>query len=215
MRSRHAYILFLVLEAVMLASCSRGTVIPRQKMARIYADFLLADQWIETNSPLRKKADTTNFYLPILRSYGFDENDYRASVDYYLQDPLRFSRMMKQTRNMLNRDLAKVKAFHEAQDRIRQEREAARATVPHPVLYDTLFSPSFRVDTISLKADDMGRYLPEHFLPDTLISGPEGIGKWSEAPADTTGTADIAAAADKPAADKGSTAFKMKEDSSL
>ena len=79
-------------------SCSGGgKVIPRKKMVRIYADMFVADQWLNQNYKAERVADTSFVYEAIFEKYGYDSEDYRASVDYYIQDPDRFARILRQT----------------------------------------------------------------------------------------------------------------------
>ena len=57
-------LLFLALVAL---SCSKGPrVIPRGKMARIYAEMLVTDQWINSTPSVRRMADTSLVYEHIL-----------------------------------------------------------------------------------------------------------------------------------------------------
>ncbi|MBQ9878589.1 MAG: DUF4296 domain-containing protein [Bacteroidales bacterium] len=82
--------------ALCVAACSRGPkVIPRSKMEKIYTDMFMADQWLNFNIENRVAADTTLYYEPIFRKYGYTTEDFNASVEYYMRDPLRFSRMLK------------------------------------------------------------------------------------------------------------------------
>ena len=82
--------------ALFVAACSRGPrIIPRSKMEKIYTDMLMADQWLSYNLDVRVAADTSLFYEPIFRKYGYTTDDFRASVEYYMRDPLRLSRMLK------------------------------------------------------------------------------------------------------------------------
>lgn len=79
-------------------SCSGGgKVIPKKKMVRIYADMFVADQWLNQNYKAERVADTSFVYEAIFEKYGYDSEDYRASVDYYIQDPDRFARILRQT----------------------------------------------------------------------------------------------------------------------
>ncbi|MGM9744883.1 MAG: DUF4296 domain-containing protein [Candidatus Cryptobacteroides sp.] len=78
-----------------------GRVIPRNKMARIYAEMLLTDQWINDNWVQNRSADTSFVYRPILRRYGYDEKDWRKSVSKYIKDPDRYSRILKKSAAML------------------------------------------------------------------------------------------------------------------
>ncbi|MBO8447792.1 MAG: DUF4296 domain-containing protein [Bacteroidetes bacterium] len=93
-----AAVLSFVLLLLSAISCGRdGKIIPKGKMAEIYADMFIADQWINQNFKASKTADTTMVYEAIFRSYGYGEEDYRRSVDHYIQDPDRFARILRQS----------------------------------------------------------------------------------------------------------------------
>ena len=80
----------LTIMVAAVISCDRSArVIPAGKMEKIYREMLLADQWLADNPEKRTMADTTWFYEPIFRKYGFTLNDYQKSVDVYLNDPKR------------------------------------------------------------------------------------------------------------------------------
>ena len=91
------YILPLI-AVVVFASCSskdEAEVIPRDTMADIYVEMLMMDQWITTIPGMRIIADTSLVYEPILEKYGYDKMDYIHSVDVYMDDPERFSRILR------------------------------------------------------------------------------------------------------------------------
>ena len=79
---------------LLLASCNRD-IIPRAVMADIYADMLLADQWLSDHPSERSKADTSLFYDPILDKYGYTFEQYDKTVKHYLEDPERFSKVFR------------------------------------------------------------------------------------------------------------------------
>ncbi len=101
-----------VLAAVMIlfASCGNdeAEVIPRKKMARIYAEMLVTDQWITATPGVRMIADTSLVYEPILEKYGYDSEDYRKSVDVYMDDPERFARIFRTTGELIDIRLKEV-----------------------------------------------------------------------------------------------------------
>lgn len=106
-------LLFALVSA--LSSCHRhGELISRSDMARIYADMLLADQWIQQHKELRRTADTTLFYEPVFRKYGYTTQDYVYSVEHYMEDPVRYSRILKKTSSMLEARVRKIKAYQKA-----------------------------------------------------------------------------------------------------
>ena len=92
-----------VLACGILASCDKDDtkVIPRKKMARIYADMLMTDQWVTSTPGIRMIADTSLVYEPILEKYGYDSDDYRKSIDVYMDDPERFARILRTTGEIL------------------------------------------------------------------------------------------------------------------
>lgn len=112
-----------VLAALLLCfACSddESKVIPRGKMAKIYAEMLVMDQWAVSDSRLRQKADTSLIYEPIFEKYGYDGEDYRASVEYYMNDPERFSRILRESADILDARIEELKNLK--QDLMKQEK---------------------------------------------------------------------------------------------
>ena len=98
MSGSRAFLPLVLFFLAMTFSCSGGgKVIPKKKMVRIYADMFVADQWLNQNYKAERVADTSFVYEAIFEKYGYDSEDYRASVDYYIQDPDRFARILRQT----------------------------------------------------------------------------------------------------------------------
>ena len=98
----------LLAAAVLLASScgkDKARVIPRAKMAKIYAEMFVMDQWIQNKPGLRTIADTSLVYEPILEKYGYDSDDYQYSVEHYMDDPERFSRILRSTAALLDKEL--------------------------------------------------------------------------------------------------------------
>ena len=103
----------LLLASLLLFSCGKddgGKVIPKDKLSEIYAEMFVLDQWVGTESRLRREADTSMVYAPILEKYGYNYDDYLASVDYYMKDPERYSRILRTTSELLNRRLSELQA---------------------------------------------------------------------------------------------------------
>ena len=145
-----------------LAGCHReGKMIPRSDMARIYADMLVADQWLNDNRKIRKQADTTLFYEPIFERYGYTTADYTYSVRRYMKDPERFARILKKSSSLLGARVRKIKLYQDAMKRIA---ENAPEFVWEPVevfrYYDTLFFDGADTARIQIMMDSLGRYLP-------------------------------------------------------
>lgn len=60
-------------------------------------------------------ADTSFVYRPILRKYGYTEADYRRSVEKYIKDPDRYSRILQKTADVLDE---RQKHIQSLQDRL-------------------------------------------------------------------------------------------------
>ncbi len=104
---------------ILFASCGNdeAKVIPRKKMARIYAEMLVTDQWITATPGMRMIADTSLVYEPILEKYGYDSEDYRKSIDAYMDDPERFARIFRTTAELIGvqiKELEKQQAILDA-----------------------------------------------------------------------------------------------------
>lgn len=119
MKVRVAHILALCAVLSFLAGCSCGgpEIIPRAKMAEIYADMLIVDQWVMENPRTRPVADTSLVYEPVFESYGYTTEDYRASVEHYMKDPERYSRILRRTTEILDERVAVLQELKRIEDR--------------------------------------------------------------------------------------------------
>lgn len=118
MKCTHAYRFVLALAlGLLLASCGKKErVIPREKMSEIYAEMYVLDQWLDENRELRREADTSLVYAPVLEKYGYTYDDYLTSVDVYMKDPTRYSRILRRTSEILNGRLTELKAEKKARE---------------------------------------------------------------------------------------------------
>lgn len=109
--------IFPFIAVLLLISCQRdeAEIIPRAKLAEIYAEMLLTDQWISSTPGARMIADTSLVYEPILQKYGYDKLDYVKSVDHYMNDPERFSRILRTTSEKLEKRLQHLKRLQKRQ----------------------------------------------------------------------------------------------------
>ena len=176
MRSLVRYLAAALVLAACLCSCSReGRVIPRNKMARIYAEMFLADAWLlEAPPDARDKADTMAFYEPIFEEYGYTIEDYWASVSHYLLDPDRFSRIVKRSNAMLS---AELKALQKAREEEASKPVRRKAGMSGRVfdLYGLDFREAVVTDSLNLQLDSNGRYVPIRIVKDTMYFGPRMI----------------------------------------
>ncbi len=176
--------------AVALSSCAKGPkLIPKRQMEKIYREMFLADQWLIEYPDKKKKADTTWFYAPIFERYGYDIEDYRASVDYYLSDPKRYADMVGKVVKGLEDEFAAVQRVIHQQEKIRHRADSiAKAMKAYKqddiVIYGDIFYVNSMTDRIDIRVNSKGVYYPVPVVEDTVFHGPELIIKdTSAAPA--------------------------------
>lgn len=76
----------LTVVILMLCACSKkDNIIPKQEMTRIIGEMYIADQYIERKPELRAQIDTLILYEAVTNRYGYTIEDFRISVEYYLQ----------------------------------------------------------------------------------------------------------------------------------
>jgi len=111
MMKRFLLNLMLMMAAFALTSCKKDEVevIPRSKLAQIYAEMLVTDQWITNTQGVRLMADTSMVYEPILEKYGYDIEDYLHSVDAYMDDPERFARIFRTSGEIIEKRLKELR----------------------------------------------------------------------------------------------------------
>ena len=163
---------------ILLASCKEeDKVIPRDKLARIYAEMLVTDQWILTTPNVRTIADTSLVYEPILEKYGYDSDDYRRSVDHYMDDPERFARIFRETDEILELRIKKVtQEKHELEQleakkkKIEKFRKDLNLGEYFPYLHGKPYVRFY--DSLSVAMDDFNVYRLEPVeTADTLFDG--------------------------------------------
>lgn len=110
---------FVFLSACIFSSCGQNDaeVIPRGKLARIYAEMLVTDQWISSTPGVRMIADTSLVYEPILEKYGYTTEDYMLSVDEYMRDPERFSRILRSSSEILEKRIIELEKIQKDLER--------------------------------------------------------------------------------------------------
>ena len=116
-------------------------MIPRSKLAKIYAEMFVTDQWIQSKPGLRTIADTSLVYEPILEKYGYDSDDYQYSIDRYMDDPERFSRILRTTSEILDKEI-KLLQKQQIELKLHEEKqlEVAKFEITMFQFYDELIS---------------------------------------------------------------------------
>ena len=138
--------------------------------------MLMADQWIIENSRTRTQADTSLVYEPIFQRYGYDTEDYRASVAHYMKDPERYSRILRETAEILDARILELKELKRIEDR-------RKSIVPYKIdrfrLYYVRSVEGLweHGDSVSVEVDSLVPVLEMHLheTSDTLYEGLEMI----------------------------------------
>lgn len=164
--------------SVMAVSCGdRARVIPRGKLARIYAEMFIADQWAYSDFQNRRMADTLLVYEPIFEEYGFTSDDYRRSMEYYIKDPDRYARILRVSSVIIEdriKELKKEKAMLES---LSETKAATDAFIPEKIYFLTGMADRdlLTVDSISFFIDSTGGQFMFDVQKgyDTLFAGPQ------------------------------------------
>ena len=195
------HIVVLLAAVVMAVSCSeRAEVIPRGKMAAIYAEMLMTDQWINSRPDVRRIADTSLVYEPILQKYGYDHQDYLKTVDEYMNDPERFARILRASGDIIEERLTDLRWELEQRNRLEALRKRIEAmTIKSdfkaeeffPYLFDEAYVHYY--DSLVIEIDSVIQHYRFKDMPttDTLYEGVRMI-----SPLDSLALADSLAAAD-------------------
>ena len=194
------FVILLLLAAIVLAPSCRRTgprVIPRGKLAKIYAEMFVTDQWIQNTPKLRSIADTSLVYEPILEKYGYTSEDYQHSVQHYMDDPERFSRILRTTGEILDDQIKDLKRKQkELQELEARKLAESKRKYPEYELWYTELPPRNErdySDTISVGWDTASLMFKFRYMPrtDTIYEGVRMI-----VPADTLTVADSLAVKD-------------------
>lgn len=196
---KHFVILLLLAAMVLAPSCRRNgpRVIPRGKLAKIYAEMFVTDQWIQNTPKLRSIADTSLVYEPILEKYGYTSEDYQHSVQHYMDDPERFSRILRTTGEILDDQIKDLKRKQkELQELEARKLAESKRKYPEYELWYTELPPRNErdySDTISVGWDTASLMFKFRYMPrtDTIYEGVRMI-----VPADTLTVADSLAVKD-------------------
>ncbi len=103
------YFLPIACLVALAVSCHRGPErIPRSDMEEIMMQVLLQDQYVKQHSENRRQYDTVLVYEGIFEDFGYDTDDFLASLEYYLEDPSRMAKIMESVESRLNKKLPEI-----------------------------------------------------------------------------------------------------------
>lgn len=91
--------------ALTMVSCRGPRVIERDDMVDVMREMLLQEQQLRMNLPSPgSQADTLLVYEGIFQKYGYDTDDFRHSLDYYLAEPARMEKVMGEVAEQLEKE---------------------------------------------------------------------------------------------------------------
>jgi len=126
---RYLLVAAAAVAAVGLAGCKKlGGIIPEDDMAAIYADMFLSDQWLRDNQDKRKVADSTLFFDPIFKKYGYSFEQYDRSVVYYADHPDKFADITSRAAKSLGAELDRMKEISDIEKVLNEAREKLHKT---------------------------------------------------------------------------------------
>lgn len=163
--------LILVTFAVCLLSCSRGgRTIPADKLADIYADMLVLDQWARNNGAISRQADTSLVYEPVIRRHGYTVDEYIRTVEDYLHRPGDFAKVFEQVQQTLQARADHLTALVEQKEQAQKLRDslAARTDFRRPRIFTIPDRPWIAV---RIELDSANVYDWDLVRPDTLYDG--------------------------------------------
>lgn len=170
----------VALAALLLLSCRGYKRIGVSTMADIYADMMIADQWVSSNPEYRRTADTTLFYGSIFRKYGYDFKDFDGSVKYYLREPEKYQKIADLAYEKVSAAFKRIDEVKKRMEYIEDIIADAGPAEEQSFLLDSASSarffeaPWFRADTI----DSLQRAVPDSIVLPALdsLARPDSLG---------------------------------------
>lgn len=183
---------------LLLPGCGRrGRVIPAGKLAEIYVDMFLADQWVSDNYSTRRVADTSDFYGPIFKAHGYTFKDYDRSVNHYLQNPEGYSRLLEKSADILEKRIKSLKDEQTRREKVEElerylrenllprldfEKDDSLLWRPDTLAVDSLLVDSLAIDSLAV-ADSLAAAMDSLAVSaDTLATAAHKPAPKAEAP---------------------------------
>ena len=103
--ARHIVLLLVV---ACFVSCHKAKLIPRKELTDIVFEMLVRDQQLKGDRRITTIPDSVLVYEGIFEDYGYTTDDYLYSVQHYLRDPERFSRVFRDVARKMEKEKARV-----------------------------------------------------------------------------------------------------------
>ena len=149
----------------------------RKDMEQAMYLILLQDQQIKLGGNLKQQADTSLVYEGIFQSLGYTTDDFLYSMDYYLEEPARFEKVMESVADRFEKEEAQaliqldLSNWRDGMLRIYwMTPDTLSLPQPGPRAIDSLLL-RFQGDSLYLVREDPFPYYPKDsllFLRDTL-----------------------------------------------
>lgn len=153
----------------LLPGCGRrGRVIPAGKLAEIYVDMFLADQWVSDNYSTRRVADTCDFYGPIFKAHGYTFKDYDRSVNHYLQNPEGYSHLLEKSVDILEKRIKSLKDEQERREKVAELERYLRENLLPRLDFEKDDSLLWRPDTLAVDSLAVDSLLVDSLAVDSL-----------------------------------------------
>jgi hypothetical protein len=98
----------LLVALLLLTGCSGKGIIPPRKMSHILHDMYVLDAQLAVDRDYASKADTTSVYGSVFADYGYSQEDFARSLDYYLQNPVKFKEVFGMTHKQFESEVGDV-----------------------------------------------------------------------------------------------------------
>ena len=116
MRLKVRHIVALMLVLALFASCRRARLIPRKELKQIVYEMLMRDQQLKVDRRIGTIPDSILVYEGIFKEHGYNTDDYMYSIQHYLRDPERFSRVFRDVAAQMEKDKRQVEKEIEKRD---------------------------------------------------------------------------------------------------
>ena len=164
----HIALAVLVLLLLLPGCGRRGRVIPAGKLAEIYVDMFLADQWVSDNYSTRRVADTCDFYGPIFKAHGYTFKDYDRSVNHYLQNPEGYSHLLEKSVDILEKRIKSLKDEQERREKVAELERYLRENLLPRLDFEKDDSLLWRPDTLAVDSLAVDSLLVDSLAVDSL-----------------------------------------------
>ena len=138
------YAICFLMSVLLLQGCSQEGIIGKKTMAAIVEEMFIADQYLDKTPDMLAQTDSLSVYPAILAKYGYTVEDYRNSIEYWLQEGGEYNNILKAAQKSMEE---KVDRLDILVQKARNEKksldkwwalDSVRKVEPVELLYDPL-----------------------------------------------------------------------------